>query len=139
MNYTNLTIIVFSLLFSGCSGKIIEGRKLSKNTIKYIQELGILNEEEKILYYYTSFNDKVSGNFVTEKRVASYWLYEDNDIKSAYYNEIKSINIKYGDGFEFTSALVIELNDGAKFDVYFNDTKEEIDKLYKEVIQLWKK
>ena len=139
MNYTNLTIIVFSLLFSGCSGKIIEGRKLSKNTIKYIQELGILNEEEKILYYYTSFNDKVSGNFVTEKRVASYWLYEDNDIKSAYYNEIKSINIKYGDGFEFTSALVIELNDGTKFDVYFNGTKEEIDKLHKEVIQLWKK
>jgi hypothetical protein len=142
MKYMNLIIFAFSLLFTSCSEKIVDGSKLPQSIITHIQKLGILEKEEPILYFYTSFNNKASGNFITEKRLASYWQNnspKDDYIRSAYYNEINSISVKYGDGFEFTSALVIELNDGQKFDVYFCGTKEEIDKLHKEVIKLWKK
>lgn len=133
-------IITLSLLFSSCSAKIVDGTKLPISTITHIQKLGILEKDERILYFYTSFNIRTSGNFITERRVASYWQCnspKDDYIKSAFYNEIKSINVRYGDGFEFTSAFIIELNNGHKFEVYFNGSKEEIDKLYKKIIYLW--
>jgi hypothetical protein len=142
MKYINSIIIAFFLIVTSCSEKIVDGNKLSHSTITRIQKLGILEKEELILYFYTSFNNKISGNFVTEKRVASYWQNnspKDDYIRSAYYSNIESISVKYGDGFEFTSALVIELNDGHKFDVYFNGSKEEIDKIHNVVIKLWKK
>jgi hypothetical protein len=142
MRFIKCILFVFIFVLLGCTEKVVSGDKLSKTTIQYIQGLGILDNDEQILYYYTSLNKRASGNFITKKRVASYWQnnsQKEDYVRSAFYNEIKSINVKYGDGFEFTSALIIEINSGNKFEVYFNDTKEKMDKLYAEVLKLWKK
>ncbi len=121
---------------------MVEGRKLPKSTIKFIHKLGILESNEEILFFYTSLTNETSGNYITKKRVASYWQNktspQKNYIKSAFYSEIDSIGIKYGDGFEFTSSFVIKKKDGEKFEVYFNHTKENMDKLYGKVKELWK-
>ena len=136
-----LQIIIYSILLSSCSEKIINGNDLPSSTISHIKKLGILDNNEQILYFYSSLNNRVSGNFITKKRIASYWQNKtsnENYIKQAYYDEIKSITINHGDGFEFSSAFIIELNNGQNFNVYFNDNRENINKLYNELLNIWK-
>lgn len=136
-----ISVFVFFILFASCTDKVIEGSKLPKSTVKFIQSLGVLESNEQILFFYTSLTNETSGNFITAQRVASYWQNktspQKNFIKSAFYSEIDSIGIKYGDGFEFTSAFVITKKDGEKFEVYFNHTKENMDKLHEKVKELW--
>lgn len=131
-------------MFAGCGG-LTDGTELPQKTIKYIQELGILDQNEPILYYSTSysFSWKVSGNFVTEKRVASFWQNHSPEdyVSSAYFEDIESIDIKYGDGFEFASALIIKTKNGEVFEAYFgvDGDRERMDNFYGEVVELWEK
>ena len=137
---TILSVLILSII--GCEDKIIKGDELPKETIDYIKKLNLLNDKEDILYYYSSYTYKTSGNFITIKRIASFW---QNSSKTkitkntAFYNEIDSIGIWYGDGFEFTSKFIIYKKNGKKFDVHFNDEKKEITKLYNKLLILWKK
>ena len=121
-------------LFIGCSSGILKGQELSSSDLAYIKSLGLLNDEESIVRFSSSMNLKSSGNFYTDKRIAAYWIYSDEDERySAYYHEIQSIDLNYGDGLEYASKLIVSLKDNTSFEVYFNCEKEEIDKIYEEV------
>lgn len=142
--FLKISISIFiMLLFSNCDDRPIKGNRVPIDLKQKILEMGILDKNEEIILFYPSYDNKRYGNFYTNKRIACYWLESkrknENYVQSAYYSEIKSIELKYGDGFEFTSALIIELESGEKFNVYFNDTNENIDTLYKDVLKYWNK
>lgn len=134
-----ITSMSFILFLIGCNDSPITGEEVSKELKSYITNLGILDTNEKILLFYPPFDNKITGNYYTDKRVASYWQYskapKDNYIRSAFYSEIDSIGVKYGDGFERSSSLSIKKKNGESFDVYFNYEKEKIDKLHKEILK----
>ena len=143
MKYINIIlIIILTQLFISCGyEKVKNGEDLSTGQINHMQELGILDKDEDILYCSTNMNYNVSGNIITEKRIAKYWLDEENrDIESAYYNEIDTILIgKYGDSFESTSFYIVKKKNGKSFNVYFNWKKEDIDLIYQEILGIWEK
>ena len=135
--------ILTILLFSKCDDKPIKGNKVPVDIKMHIIKLGLLDKNEEIILFYPPYDNKTYGNFYTKKRIASYWQQSktpnENYIRSAYYDEIKSIKVKYGDGFEFTSSLVVELKSGERFNVYFNNTNDKIDQMYRDVLQYWNK
>ena len=139
---TGYNPILFSLLvlFSACSDSVQSGKDLSDESVAYMVDLGVLDEDEVIIYFYTSLNNKVSGNLISNRRLASYWQNGSNEdhVQYAYYEDIKSIKIAYGDGFEFTSYLLVERINGAVFKVYLNDTKANINQIYEFAINQWK-
>lgn len=143
MKYINtILIIIFTQLFISCGyEKVKSGGSLSTIQINHMQELGVLDKNEKILYCSTNMNYNVSGNIITEKRIAQYWLEKENrDIESAYYNQIDTILIgKYGDSFESISFYIVKKKDGKSFNVYFNWKKEDIDLIYQEILEIWKR
>lgn len=143
MKYFNIIlIIIFTQLFISCGyERVKSGDDLTTAQINHMQELGILDKGEEILYCSTNMNYNVSGNIITEKRIAHYWLDKENrNIESAYYDEIDTILIgKYGDSFESTSFYIVKKKNGKSFNVYFNWEKEDIDLVYQKVLEIWKK
>jgi hypothetical protein len=120
-----------------CSPGTINGGKLSKDDVSYIRSLGLLEEGEEIKTFSSSLNIRTSGNFFTNKRIASYWQFEksprNNYIKSAKYDEIKTIKVEYGDNLELSHSLIVNLKDGTSFNVYFDCNIKEIEEISVEV------
>lgn len=137
----NLRIYIFLIVLTACStgtNEVKEKNEISIKTIQYIKELGLLDKNEEVLFFSTSLNYKVSGNIVTERRLASYWLNNSADdyISSAYYYEIDDIFFKAKDGFEFSSYFKVNLKNGKNFNVYFSGEKEELQRIYYNVLRL---
>src|SRR5690242_21871006 len=87
-------VCMLSFLFS-CN-HIQTGDTLSRSDIEYIQNLHLLDQNEKIYKFYSEYKKKVAGNFFTNKRIAKYWIdernKEKNQISFAFYPDIKSID-----------------------------------------------
>jgi len=83
-----------SQLFSGRVNIETEDT-LSKTDIERIQKLNLLDKDEKIYKFYSEFKNKVAGNFFTDRRIAKYWIDENDKTKDvtvfAFYQDIKSI------------------------------------------------
>lgn len=118
-------IFIFSSLIS-CS-LIDSNRKLNDSDLRYIENLGLLNKEENVLYFSSSGSIKQSGNFITNKRIASYWIDKDTSKsykESAYYSDIIELDsINLTDAWTVNSYLIITKKDNSKFKVYINKDK----------------
>jgi hypothetical protein len=126
--------ILFLFSLYSCTG-IQEGKELNEKERAYIQEIGLLDSNETILMFYSSMDFKSSGNFITDRRVASYWIYENKDIRQwVYYNEIKDLDVRYGGGFTTTQIKVIR-KDGSWFNVNIDHEHKEREKLFLELLQ----
>lgn len=125
-----------------CSPGMMEGEDLSSEDLSYLKSLGLLEDGEEIMIFSSSLSMKSSGNFFTDKRIASYWQYDktpkDNYIKSAKYYEISSIDAKYG-GARYAPKLIVNLKNNTSFEVYFDCENEQIDQIHIEVSKYLKK
>lgn len=97
---------------------------LNSNDIRFIQNLGILHENEDIEIFESNggFEGiKQSGNFITSNRIASYWIEDDQkEIESAYFsNEIDSVT--FTDLISkptYASYVTVYKTNGQNFKVY---------------------
>lgn len=139
---TNIqTIWVIFILFISCN-KITSGDNLTKSDIQKIKELGILNDDERIIKFYSEYKNNVAGNFYTDKRVASYWQDENhktkNEINSAFYEDVLRMDTVAYAGVTYSPYLNVIRKDSTTFKVHFDGEKTEIQKIFKEVISIWK-
>lgn len=139
-NYFNVTLIL--LLLISCN-KIENSKTLDKKDIDYIKNLGLLKEDETIYGFYSEFKNSVAGNFFTDQRVASYWIDErnsqKNEVKFAYYNEIKKIDTIYKVGITYSPYMLVTKANDSTFKVSVDGEKEGIKAFYEGVIREWKK
>ena len=97
---------------------------LNSNDIRFIQNLGILHENEDIEIFESNggFEGiKQSGNFITSNRIASYWIEDDQkEIESAYFsNEIDSITFTdLISKLTYASYVTVYKTNGQNFNVY---------------------
>jgi hypothetical protein len=135
-----LLIIVF-LLFS-CN-KIENQNTLSKDDIKYLKSLKILDDDETIYQFYSEFKIKYTGNFFTNKRIASYWIdkrdSKKNEIAFAYYRDISKIDTIYKAGATYCPYFLVTTKNGNTFKVSVEGEKKEITAFFEGAIQEWKK
>jgi hypothetical protein len=137
---------IYSLLFVfliGCHNKIETGQTLKQQDVNFIRKLMLLDDGEEILRFYSEFKIKVAGNFFTGKRMAKYWIDEKDkskeEINSAYYFEIKSIDTFYYAGPTNSPYMLVTKTDGSQFKVCVDGKRNQTKDFFEEAIGLWKK
>jgi hypothetical protein len=138
----NLIIIPFIIFFHiGCN-RIETNDTLKKSDIKYIQSLGLLDSNEKIIKFYSNFKTRLAGNFFTNKRIATYWIDERDqnnpEIHNAYYSEVKAIDTVHYGGLTYSPYILVTKKDDSKFKVYIEGSKKSIGSFLDNMLKTWK-
>lgn len=119
-----LLFILSSLLTLPSCTSNKDASDLTKDDLAFIQGLGILDEHEEIELFESNGGFKgvkQSGNFITDKRIASYWVDQDErTVSSAYFeNEIDSITLMdLVSKPTYASYLTVYKTNGQHFKVY---------------------
>ena len=141
--WLNIKILIAAItfLFIACN-KITSGNDLTESDIQKIKALGILDDNEKIIKFYSEYKKNVAGNFFTNKRIASYWKDENNETKDkiniAFYKDIIRMDTITYAGASFSPYINVMRKDSTVFKVCFDGEKAEIRKTFKEAISIWK-
>jgi hypothetical protein len=136
-----LLVILVVTLFS-CN-HIESGDDLSKNDIERIEKLKLLDKGEKIIKFYSNEKNSVAGNFFTEKRLAMYWIDENdstkNEVSFSFYQDIQSIDTVYYAGATYSPYMLITRKDSSTFKVYVDGKKPEIKSFFEGAMSKWDK
>lgn len=124
MNGIRLLILLFpvGILFSCAENKT--ERNLTIGEHKFLEELGILEAKEEVQLFENNdgYEDVAkSGNFITNKRIASYWIKDDEkEVSTAFFeNEIDSISqTDNHTALTYASYVTVYKTDGSSFKVY---------------------
>lgn len=108
---------------------------LSENDIAFIESLGILEKGEKIQHFACNSafeNIRQSGNFVSDRRIASYWIEKgQKEIHSAKYSEIATIElVDKSKAVSLSSYIRVKKSDAVIFDVYFDVDSLELQTIF---------
>jgi len=137
----NIFFIINVFFLFSCN-KIENTNTLDKSDIKYINELGLLNQGENINKFYSEFKTRNAGNFFTNKRIATYWIDPRNSKKNqksfAFYSDIISIDTVYNAGTTYSPYMLVTKNNGESFKVSVNGSKMEIKSFFDDALNLWK-
>ncbi len=111
------------MILSSCGLGSKEGADLSKDEIAYVQSLGILGEDEKIILFNSQLDTETSGNFISDKRLASYWIDKRDNSKTkvsyVYYEDIDTIVFKnLYKSLTYASFLEVVKKSGGKMRIY---------------------
>ena len=136
INFVSLVLLV------SCN-KIETNDTLNKSDISLIQDLNLIDENEKIIKFYSEYRKENSGNFFTNKRVAKYWIDKEDEsknvINSAFYKDIKSIDTIYNAGLTYCPNLMISKIDGTSFKVSVEGDKTEVKSFFEDLLKEWDK
>ncbi len=139
--YITLIFSIVSVLFS-CGLKEKNETNLSKSDLDFIQKLGILDTNETILLFESNGGLdglKQSGNFVTKKRVASYWIEKNRtEMNFAFYSEIDSLKLNNKtNALTLASSITIFAKYQTTFELYIDADSSRINQFYKKTVELW--
>lgn len=133
-----IVIICFCLLLS-CSSR--NETNLSTIEIDYLKELNLLEDGEEIILFDSQSSFEQSGNLVTDKRIASYWIDGKNDvINTAFHYEIDSIKTNSPDNSPlYASQLVVYHSQLYQFNIFVDRDKASTQSFFDTTIQIWQK
>src|SRR5689334_20637158 len=133
MTYYNiiLKILVSATILLSCDHSARNGAEFSASERKYIEQLGLLDNNETIILFDGQSDFKTSGNFFSDKRIASYWIDKKDETKSsidfAFYSEIDTILTKdLSHALTYASYLEVVKRDGKTFKVYVDGDSTEV-------------
>ena len=120
-----ISILLFVLTVS-CKNEIKTEKGISDEDLIFMTKIGLLDNKEKIILFDSQeglIGSQKSGNFISNKRIASYWIDKDRENKTsinyALYGEIDSIKFKdLSNALTYASYLEIFKSDGSRFKVY---------------------
>jgi hypothetical protein len=141
-----LILIVLGLVITSCGKDVETGDDLSKQDKEFIKKLGILENDENIILFDSQgggFNGlKTSGNFFTDKRIASYWI-DTNDtsktsIDYAFYPDIDTLR-RYPKFKSLTYASYLEVHkrNGKIFKAYVSADSAGTWEFFNRALEEW--
>jgi len=140
-----MTLVVVGLVVSSCDKDLDTGDDLSKEDREFIKGLGILDNDESIILFDSQgggFNDlKTSGNFFSDKRIASYWIDKRDTTKTsidyAFYADIDTIWRYPKFSLTYASYLEVHRRNGTKFKVYVSSDSTRTWDFFNKALQEW--
>jgi hypothetical protein len=135
--------VILFLFFSAAACNQNEiGESLSAKNIVLLKKLGLLNEPETIFLFYSQYKKSVAGNFITDKRLASYWIDEHNPAKNkinfAWYPDIIRIDTNYmHTSFTLTPYLEVTTKDSTRFRLASGGSTKEVRAFFEEALKRW--
>jgi hypothetical protein len=138
-----LTILTTGTIFWSCDHSVRTGTELSQTDRDYIKRLGLLGDNENIILFDGQSDFKTSGNFFSDKRIASYWIDKRNRTKSSVdfglYSEIDTILTKdLSRALTYASYLEVVKHDGKTFKVYVDGDSTEVRTFFDRAISDWR-
>jgi hypothetical protein len=135
-------IVILSAWVLSCQ-RIEKGEDLPSEIIAQIQKMQLLDKDEQIILYYSSLTKKLSGNFITEKRIASYWIDEHDSSKTgkvfALYKDITSLDTNYmKQSIKLSPYILVTVSNGKKFKVYVDGKHDEVKRFFETAIEKWR-
>ena len=89
-----LYILIIIVLITGCAEKLKHGNEISIKQKQFLRNLGLICDNENIILFSASGDIMKSGNFFTNKRVASYWLgRREPALHYSIYSDIVNIEL----------------------------------------------
>jgi hypothetical protein len=76
-------IFIFAFLFLFSCDLFLDYDKVENIDLSYLRSLELLSEEEKLIWFDSQLTQKLSGNFLSDKRLASYWI-DKHDSENSY-------------------------------------------------------
>jgi len=138
-----LKYLTFILLLISCDTGIKKGSELTQTDLNYIKQIGLKDENEKIILFVSQLDNQTSGNLITDKRLASYWIDKEkkiNKVNSAFYNEIDTLLIKdLSNSLTYASFIKVIKKDKTEFKVYVDDNTKKTKDFFEKAISEWKK
>lgn len=126
-----------------CDTGIKNGSELTKADLNYLQKIGLMTENEKVILFDSQLDHQTSGNIISDKRLASYWIDEKkkiNNVNSALYSEIDTIFTKnLSNSLTYASYIKVVKKDNSTFKVHIDDKAEKTNKFFETAISEWKK
>lgn len=142
INYSIQTFALILLALLTACNHIKKGNELSASELARINHLFHLDADEKVYQFYSEFKSKVAGNFFSNKRIASYWLDENdktkNQINFARYADIIAIDTVFNAGATYYPYMLITRKDSSRFRVSADGNKTEVNAFFKDAINKWK-
>lgn len=116
--------------------------QMLKSDLKFLYRKQVLPANEMIHYFYSDafFSIRDDGNGFTDDRVFSYWIDEQEGFLSevATYDQIKNIEVEYGEDDDSNTIITITRIDSSNF-LLFASQIDDGDKLFfTELNKLWK-
>jgi hypothetical protein len=141
-------IVVVLLVTTSCGNDIDTGNDLSKKELAFLRKLRVLDKNETVILFDSQASmlnaAEQSGNFFTDKRIASYWIDEHDSSKTtveyAFYADIDTIR-RYPKYKSLTLASYLEVNrrNGTKFKVYVSADSSGTWKFFNRALEEWNK
>jgi hypothetical protein len=138
-----LTILTTGTILLSCDHSTRNGTELSQADRDYIKGLGLLDDNENIILFDGQSDFKTSGNFFSDKRIASYWIDKRDKSKSSVdfglYSEIDTILTKdLSRALTYASYMEVVKHDGKTFKVYVDGDSTEIRTFFEQAISEWR-
>lgn len=138
-----LAHLLLGVCLVSCSSGIKDGNQLTQDDLKYFKKLGVLDEGETVLLFGSQLDHKTSGNLISDKRLASYWI-EDREEKStinfAWYHDIDTMVTKdLTTALTYASYIEVFRSNGSSFKVYVDDTPQKTQAFFDVALSEWKK
>lgn len=118
---------------------------LDQEDIQFIRDLGLLEASEEIEMFESNGGFKglkESGNFITDRRIASYWIEDGKkDLHWAFFkDEIDSITFTdLVSALTYASYLTVYKHDAEPFNVYVDADSVRTYAFYKHAMDNWEK
>ena len=144
LHQISILICLTTLTLLSCSSQKIEtGQTLKKETTELIRSLGLLNDGEHVIQYYSNYEQNKAGSFFTNKRIAHYWLDDTdkskNDTSYAFYPDSVSIDTTLTVPDTFAPYMTVTKKDSSQFRLYVEGSKSEIRAFFAAALLTWKK
>lgn len=129
-------LLCLSIFLLSCN-KIEPGSSLTNSQLNFLRSLNLLDPDEAVLSFYSTYSRSANGNFITNKRIASYWIdYRDpsrDRTQYAYYTDIAGLDSSFTGSLTFCPYITVKRKNGEEFKAYFNDNDAELKKLYSKI------
>lgn len=131
-------IFTFLILFS-CN--LFRDRdKVENIDLSYLESLGLFSEGEKLIWFDSQLTQSQSGNFLSDKRIASYWVDENNPEKSyqSYFmlEDVDSVLLKDKSKSVSYASYFKVFSNGSSMKVYVDADSLVLQKYFVEIENL---
>lgn len=92
---------------------VYAGNSVPQRFIRTMRDVGALDEDEEILYFYSDAISDIREGFciVSDRKAAVYSRDVEPPLTVIYFDEIADVNLYRDDSFFFDSEIIVELND----------------------------
>lgn len=116
-------------------------KMISERLIKRLKDLHLLDEDETIFQFYSNYRKRIAGNFVSNKRVATYYLDDRSQLRDeiafAYYENIRTMDTLYHSVQVSSPHLLVTTFDRKLIKVYVDGDRATVRSFFEKALEQW--